>query len=558
MKYLKILPIVFLAILQSCETEDLTDTLTDGNASIDQTTLMTSVNLEVSVEEADDVLDDIAIYSSHFFGIQANDGFSRSREYDRRGRSGFFRECADIAVTQEGNTITTVITFTGECLDDNDNAITGTVTRIETYTENSSENSLAVENLTINGYVINGTKSFSWTSQNENGNPEKSGSVAITVETNEGTITKEGFRKVEITEGGETDTWVDNVKTITGNHTYITASGLSYSVEITTPLVKPAACKFIVSGVKTYTRPEGVATLDYGDGTCDGFATLTKADGTTEQVVLGKKRHHKNDDDDDDDNQNGEELSAERLAEILANCDLEIYEATGAAGEILNDIQGELYLTFDADGKVTLRKEVEESNDMVLDQGRWNIAIDGFVYLQLEMNEYPALSGAWKVGRKRDGYVKIFKGDEEYIKVEFECGEDREDDHSGQDDDDDSDDDSSDNDDSQSDDLQALVAQLSECPLQIREFVVGDSDFTSNYFEHEIILTSDGIVSLSVNDDSYELGTWSISETPNGKFISFQFDNRTEFNLTFLVNLSENGQVTLVSGTTELILQITC
>ena len=303
MKHLKILLVVFTLGFVACETEEL-DVIEDQDGVSAEATVASSIDLEASVEEADDVLDDISIYSSYFFGIKGN-AFGKTDD-GHRGHSGFFRECADIVVEETDNSITVTITFNGECEDENGNAITGVVVKTETYTETSSENSLTVTDLSINGYVINGSKTFTWTQSNENGNPQMSGTVDISVDTAEGTISKSGNRTVEITEGANTDTWVDNVKTITGSCTY-QGFERTLSMEITTPLVKPAACKFIVSGVKTYTSSavDGLTTLDYGDGTCDGFATLTLPDGTEEQIILGKKRrdrgHHDHDDDDDDD-----------------------------------------------------------------------------------------------------------------------------------------------------------------------------------------------------------------------------------------------------------------
>lgn len=306
MKHLKTLLLVLSVGFIACETEDLGTALNEEGLN---TELSTSVNLEASVEEADDVLDDIALYSGSYFGISSSYSQTGKDDDDHHGDSGYFENCADIEVVEEENSITVTMTFTGECEDRNGNAITGTLIKTETYTEGNSENTLTITDFNINGYVINGVKTYSWTSANENGNPEMSGTVSIEVETSEGTITKTGNRTVEITEGADTRTWVDNTKSITGSYSY-EGLGTSFSMEITTPLVKPAACKFIVSGVKTYTTAEGTTTLDYGDGTCDGFATMTLPDGTTEEVTLGRRRGehqrgdrdgHRDDDEDDDD-----------------------------------------------------------------------------------------------------------------------------------------------------------------------------------------------------------------------------------------------------------------
>ena len=357
MKHLRILLFALALGFVACETNELDGILEEN--SLDEASLSTAVSLEASIEEADDVLDDIAMYSGYFFGVR---GGIYGKNKDRCGNSGFFRECADAEVEETDNSITVTLTFNGECEDENGNAITGTIVKTETYTSTSSENTLTVTDLSINGYIINGTKTFTWTESNDNGNPQMSGTVEITVETSEGTISKSGNRTVEITEGADTDTWVDNVKTITGSFSYH-GFERSFSMEITTPLVKPAACKFIVSGVKTYTTAEGTTTLDYGDGTCDGFATLTLPDGTQEEVILGKKRRDKSDDDesddddeDDDDDDDGVEVDPSDLPEsihsyIEANYpDASIVKAEKYSNKYEVKLDNDIELYFDLEG----------------------------------------------------------------------------------------------------------------------------------------------------------------------------------------------------------------
>ncbi|MEM9142243.1 MAG: hypothetical protein AAGA86_04600 [Bacteroidota bacterium] len=286
MKQFRIFFALSIFAFVACETEE-TGSSPDENTSESIEQLSAAVNLEASVEEADNVLDDIAIYSGSFFGIGSNSEFSKVGHW--RGRSGFFRECAEIETEETDESLTVTITFAGECEDENGNAITGVVVKTETLSDTGSENTMTITDMTINGYVINGTKTFTWVESNANGNPEMNGATEITIVSEEGTVTKSGTKTVEITEGADTDTWTDNVKTITGSRSY-TGLETSFSMEITTPLVKPAACKFIVSGVKTYTADEGTTTLDYGDGTCDGAATMTLPDGTVEEVTLRRRR----------------------------------------------------------------------------------------------------------------------------------------------------------------------------------------------------------------------------------------------------------------------------
>ena len=211
MKTTKVLFWLLALVFVACETENLEDALNQESTSLETT--VNAVNLEVAVEESLNVLDDISMYSSYFYGI--NDLQFSKDDDGWRGHSGFFRECSDFSIVKEGNTLTITIVFNGECEDENGNVITGTIVKVESYDEGSSENSLTVTDLSINGYLINGSETYSHTRSNENGNPQKEGSFDLTVVTEEGTVSKAGNRKVEITEGADTATWVDNVKTIT-------------------------------------------------------------------------------------------------------------------------------------------------------------------------------------------------------------------------------------------------------------------------------------------------------------------------------------------------------
>lgn len=68
----------------------------------------------------------------------------------------------------------------------------------------------------------------------------------------------------------------DDVFSLTGSATGKNRDGKSYTVNVTSPIVKRATCSWIESGRIDIT-PEGLAvrTVDYGNGTCDNNATLT-------------------------------------------------------------------------------------------------------------------------------------------------------------------------------------------------------------------------------------------------------------------------------------------
>lgn len=285
MKKILSLAFVLSLFLVACDKEETTQNDLNSSSAF-------SVDTEVIVEETEAVLDDIAFYSESTFDVSTSKSTTTSKEDapDKNGRSGFFKDCADITVEETETTITTTIVFTGECEDKDGNVITGTITRVREKADGSRTKTVTFTDLSINGRVVNGTKQYTFTEENGNGNPEMTGSVDITVETEDGTVSKVGTRTVEITAGGDTYFWFDDEKTITGSSTYTNADGNTFSITITTALVKPAECRYIASGVKEFNRNGEITTIDFGDGTCDDVATKTLPDGTTEEITLRKKR----------------------------------------------------------------------------------------------------------------------------------------------------------------------------------------------------------------------------------------------------------------------------
>ncbi|MFP4449122.1 MAG: hypothetical protein ACLFPH_10345 [Bacteroidales bacterium] len=81
----------------------------------------------------------------------------------------------------------------------------------------------------------------------------------------------------------------DDLILIEGEVNYETSNGTTFSKNITNPLTKTGACRFVTEGTVSFTlNGENFAELDYGDGTCDDLATITK-DGETRQITIGRR-----------------------------------------------------------------------------------------------------------------------------------------------------------------------------------------------------------------------------------------------------------------------------
>lgn len=273
---------VLISMFISCEKDDLI--IDDSSISLSE-----DVALDASIEEVESVVDEYSLYAKGL-DFEALTDKGGGRIFDR---TKFFSSCVNFEKEVTDNLKTIIITFLEDCVDKRGNEVSGMIVITKEMLESSKSRSITFTDFSVNGYVVNGTRDYEHVDSNEGGNPEMSCSVNLTIETEEGTITKIGSRLVEVTAGGDTDEYEDNELTITGSHTLTKADGTVVEMEITVSLIKPAGCKYVASGVKEITKNEEVSTLDYGDGTCDDVATLTNPDGTTEEIEIKKKRKHK-------------------------------------------------------------------------------------------------------------------------------------------------------------------------------------------------------------------------------------------------------------------------
>ena len=123
--------------------------------------------------------------------------------------------------------------------------------------------------------------------ENENGNPQYSMEMQLTVTFTDGAeVSRSGNKIREWIEGSLNGKWGDNVFLITGSWETNFANGNVHSTSITTPLRREASCRFIVSGAVDLVRTLYSGSLDYGDGSCDNLATFTNESGEEREIRL--------------------------------------------------------------------------------------------------------------------------------------------------------------------------------------------------------------------------------------------------------------------------------
>jgi hypothetical protein len=81
---------------------------------------------------------------------------------------------------------------------------------------------------------------------------------------------------------------LDNVWSITGSGAGVNRNGVDFTCNITTALKKHANCRWISEGIMTWTSGDKTRTLNFGDGTCDKFGELTRANGEVVTIKLRK------------------------------------------------------------------------------------------------------------------------------------------------------------------------------------------------------------------------------------------------------------------------------
>ncbi|MCX6275246.1 MAG: hypothetical protein NTV09_08565 [Bacteroidetes bacterium] len=134
---------------------------------------------------------------------------------------------------------------------------------------------------------VNGQRVVTNNGLNSSGNPNFSIQANATlVNYLSQQMTWNSTRNREWIAGDSTTSWVDDEYLITGSANGKSFAGVNFSALVTQALHVKLSCRWITEGKFTLT-PEGKPEryLDYGNGTCDGDATVTIGDKTY-QVTL--------------------------------------------------------------------------------------------------------------------------------------------------------------------------------------------------------------------------------------------------------------------------------
>lgn len=227
-----------------------------------------------STSNIDDIADDV---------LQIAESQSNKLEIAMRyNGTNFLGGCATISTVENENTWVRTIDF-GEtnCTLFNGNEIRGKI--ILTFNNDWDAATRTVlysfDGFYHNDRHVEGNKTVVKTVL-PNGHPNAVITLDMTVTTADGAVyTRTGIRVREFTEGYDTVlNFFDNVYAVTGSWTTVLPSGTIHVATITAPIVVKWNCThLLLSGTIVFTRSldDATASLDYGNGACDGTATIT-------------------------------------------------------------------------------------------------------------------------------------------------------------------------------------------------------------------------------------------------------------------------------------------
>ena len=198
--------------------------------------------------------------------------------------------CATVTRTNKQGVpfpVTIVIDFGNDCkgLDGKTKKGKVTIVKSAAWKDAGATRTVTFDNHFVDGVKMegtqtctnNGSQSFTWT-----------GDITIT-NVDKTTVQRVGTKTRKYLGGFDTPSVLtDDVIQVTGSCTVTKSDKTTYSRTILIPLIKKGDCDFITEGVVEISKTGAEKyTLDYGKGTCDNKATVTR--GTVKKEIELKK-----------------------------------------------------------------------------------------------------------------------------------------------------------------------------------------------------------------------------------------------------------------------------
>jgi hypothetical protein len=279
-KYATLAAAAAVIFLSACKKEN-----SDTVAEEFETTFELSSDQAIAdnlTEDANDVLNEAAMDRNLMGGRTAEDVTTVA------GTTGIL-SCATLTVTPAtGFPKTLTIDFGIGCTSANGVTRSGKITVVmsDSLRRPGSTSVMTFTNYFVNGFKKEGT--ITWT------NTSTPGTRSWQRKVENGKITApggaywlhSGLKNVTQTAGVATPLMLlDDVFSITGNHTVTNAAGRTRTSNILDALQKKTACENVDKGRIKIDGPNHFAIIDFGDGTCDRLATIS-IDGRPARTIL--------------------------------------------------------------------------------------------------------------------------------------------------------------------------------------------------------------------------------------------------------------------------------
>jgi hypothetical protein len=192
--------------------------------------------------------------------------------------------CPAVTITPTGNTFpkTLILDYGTGCTTKSGKSVSGKITAVFTGKIKQTGGSVTVtfQSFKYKGYTLGGTYKVTFTSTTGSTAQITNGTIAtpdgknLTYSASFTIIQTEGVSTTFIT-SGEAGV-LDDVYSISGGGSGTDQTAKTYTVAITSPLIKKLNCEWITTGVvEIKITDEATKKLDFGAGTCDNQAILT-------------------------------------------------------------------------------------------------------------------------------------------------------------------------------------------------------------------------------------------------------------------------------------------
>ncbi len=228
--------------------------------SLSSTDLKTILESDDISSVADTTLSELYMNNSST-GKSANNNDCYSAEYSDTGFTATFNNCVLNGTDNVNGTVTVVYNLESE-----------TASYTATYT-----------NFYVGTIKVNGTRTYILSGNSDENTISFSVTSTMSLEMENGeTISESGTKTFSVSFG---DSLATSTLTIDGNWT-LNVNGNTYNVNVTDTLEGNFSCAYLTTGVMTVDKNGLVVTVNFGDGSCDDFATLLYPNGVEEEISL--------------------------------------------------------------------------------------------------------------------------------------------------------------------------------------------------------------------------------------------------------------------------------